>query len=184
MFVLRRLSVAVIWNTRYRPPPKISQEGRTRVRAAALLVAVLILVSHALSAGNCSSPIVLRLLSNNNPSAVDAIEREREHAYAHRDTVSLNCILADEFQITSPADPDFRVHYKEDVLQWVPTRTGSADLEGLRVKSHRSAAVARGAYAVRRDGKLVSRFQFIDFFIYRDGSWQAMSRVLTEVPVK
>jgi Domain of unknown function (DUF4440) len=154
------------------------------MRAVGLLVAVLILVSPALSVGNCSSPIALRLLSNNNPSAVDPIEREWEHAYAHRDTVSLNCILADEFQITSPADPDFRVHYKEDVLQWVPTRTGSADLEGLQVKSHGSAAVARGAYAVRHDGKLVSRFQFIDFFIYRDGGWQAMSRILIEVPVK
>src|SRR5215469_5056831 len=125
-------SVAGIWNTRYRPPPKISQEGHTRVRAVALLVAVLILVSPALSVGNCSSPVALRLLSNNNPSAVDAIEREWEHAYAHRDTVSLNCILADEFQITSPADPDFRVHYKEDLLQWVPTRTGPLIWKGYR----------------------------------------------------
>lgn len=128
----------------------------------------------------CSSPNLARLLADRHPGAVNTIEREWARAYANRDTSSLGCIFADEFQITSPGDKDFQVHYKSDVLQWLAGREGSAELEGLQVKSHKSAAAARGSYAVRRDGKLISRYRFIDFFVYRDGRWQAMVRTLTE----
>jgi hypothetical protein len=140
------------------------------------------LVSSALAAPKCGLQNSFPPLHDKGPDALNAIEKEWARAYADRDTASLNCIFADEFQIASLND--FEVHYKTEVLQWVANRTGSAELEQLQVKSRGAAAVARGVYKVRRDGQVLSRFQFTDFFLYRVGRWQAVARTVSQLPVE
>ena len=139
-------------------------------------------VSSVMAAPKCGPQNSFPLLRDKSPEALKSIEKEWARAYANRDTVSLNCIFADEFQIASLND--FEVHYKTEVLQWVANRTGSAELEQLQVKSRGAAAAVRGVYNVRRDGKLLSRFQFTDFFIYRVGRWQAVGRTISPLPVE
>ena len=152
-------------------------------RGLAILSFLLVtFVSSVLAAPKCGSPNSLPLLRDKSLEALKAIEKEWARAYADRDTVSLNCIFANEFQVASLND--FEVHYKTEVLQWVSNRTGSAELEQLQRKSRGAAAAARGVYKVRRDGKLLSRFQFTDFFLYRAGRWQAVVRALCPLPVQ
>jgi hypothetical protein len=153
-----------------------------KLRVAALSFLVITTASSVLAASKCGSQNSLRLLRDNSPEALNAIEKEWARAYAHRDTVSLNCILADQFQVAS--SNDFEVHDKMEVLQWVANRTGSAELEELQVKSRGAAAAARGVYNVRRDGQVLSRFQFTDFFLYRVGRWQAFARTVSPLPVE
>ena len=151
-------------------------------RVAILSFLLITSASSVLAAPKCGSQNSVPLLRDESPEALNAIEKEWARAYANRDTASLNCIFANEFQIASLND--FEVHYKTEVLQWVSNRTGSAELEELQVKARGSAAAARGVYKVRRDGKLLSRFQFTDFFLYRAGRWQAFARVLSPLPVQ
>lgn len=149
--------------------------------AAILSFLVVIFVSPVVAAPKCGSQNSFPALHDKSPEAVNSIEKEWARAYANRDTASLNCIFADEFQIVSLKD--FAVHYKADVLQWAANRTGSADLEQIQVKARGSAAAVRGVYNVRRSGKQLSRFQFTDFLLFRVGRWQAVARTLSELPV-
>lgn len=123
-------------------------------------------------------------LDAKDPHAIETLEGDWARAYEHRDTALLNCILADDFEVGSMPSSDFQLHDRKTVLDWVATRTGSAELENLQTKSYGVAAIARGVYSVRKDGKLVSRFQFADVFIYRDNRWQAVSRTLAQLTVQ
>jgi hypothetical protein len=153
-----------------------------KLRVAILSLLVVTSASSVLATSKCGSQNSLRLLRDKSPDALNVIEKEWALADANRDTTFLNCIFANEFQIASLND--FEVHYKTEVLQWVSNRTGSAELEKLQVRALGSAAAARGVYKVRRDGKLLSRFQFTDFFLYRAGRWQAFARALSPLPVQ
>ena len=93
----------------------------------------------------------------------------------------LNCILAEDFEIGSMPAQSLVLHRRQYV-QGLTTRTGSAELEQLQIKPYGTAVVSRGVYSVRRDQKLVSRFQFADFFLYREGRWEAVARVLSSCP--
>lgn len=140
-------------------------------------------VSYAgLAADECASADLRLVLHDRNPKAVRTLEDRWAQAYANRDTAALNCIFAADFEISFMPDQGLEVHNKLHVLQWVVTRDGSAELERIQIKSHHTAVVARGAYSVRRDGKVVSRFQFTDFFVYRDNRWQAVARILAQLP--
>jgi len=152
-------------------------------RSVAIFSSLLVtLVSSPLASPKCGLQNSFPPLHDKGPDALNAIEREWARAYANRYTASLNCIFADEFQIASLND--FEVHYKTEVLQWVASRTGSAELEQLQVKSRGAAAAARGVYNVRHDGQVLSRFQFTDFFLYRGGRWQAIARTVSQLPVE
>jgi len=152
-------------------------------------VDVILLLASFISGANpgtdeCRSPEVLRLLSDNRPDVVKMLEERWLRAYSSQDTEALNCILAEDFEIGSMPGDDSEVHDKKHVLEWVATRTGKAELEQLRIQSYETAVVARGIYSVRRDGKMVARFQFTDFFVYRDHRWQAVTRALAQLPVR
>jgi hypothetical protein len=137
----------------------------------------------SLAAQECRSPEVLRVLQDNRPEVVKTLEEHWLRAYSNRDTEALNCILAADFEIGSMPGDDSDVHDKKHVVEWAATRTGTAELEQLRIQSYETAVVARGRYSVRRDGKIVARFQFTDFFVYRDHRWQAVTRALAQLPV-
>lgn len=153
-------------------------------RAGVFAFLVLISIFCGGSGANDRKPGLCAGHDAKTPHVIETLEGEWARAYEHRDTALLNCILADDFEVSSMPSPAFRLHDKKTVLDWVATRTGSAELEHLQTRLYSVAAVARGVYWVREDGKLVSRFQFTDFFIYRDNRWQAISRILAELPVE
>ena len=138
----------------------------------------------SLGAEECDSADVRVALRDNNPEAIKTLEKQWLRAYASRDKALLDCILAKDFAIGSMPEHTLELHDKQHVLQWVETRTGSAELEQLEIKSHATAVVARGIYSVRTDSKIVSRFQFTDFFIRRGNRWQAVSRTLAQLPAE
>jgi Domain of unknown function (DUF4440) len=146
---------------------------------------VVIFISSASNAADeCSSAGLRSVLHDSNPQVVKTLENQWALAYAKRDAALLNCILAEDFEIGSMPAQGFEIHDRQHVLEWLATRTGSAELEQLQIKPYGPAVVARGVYSVRRDRKLVSRFQFADFFLYREGRWQAVARTLAQLPVQ
>lgn len=146
---------------------------------------VMILISCAgAAAGECKSEDILSVLNDRNPEVVKTLEERWALAYARRDAASLNCILAEDFEVGSMPAQRLELHHRQDVLKWLSTRTGSAELEQLQIKPYGNAVIARGVYSVRRDQKLISRFQFADFFLYREGRWEAVARVLSQLQVQ
>jgi len=115
--------------------------------------------------------------------AIENLERRWAQAYAERNVALLQCIIADDFEIGSMPDKKVEVNGKQHVLDWVPVRTGSTEIEQLHVKLHREVAIARGSYVVRaQDGMVRERFQFTDLFVYRGHRWQALVREIAELP--
>src|SRR5262249_28839057 len=101
-------------------------------------------------------------------TAIENLERRWAQAYAERNVAVLQCIMADDFEIGSMPDEKVEVNGKQHVLEWVPVRTGSAEIEQLHVWLHGEMAIARGSYLVRaQDGMVHRRFQFTDLFVYR-----------------
>jgi hypothetical protein len=140
--------------------------------------------SVSVATDECSSAELRAVLHDKSPQVIRALEEQWAKAYANRDTATLNCILADDFEIGSMPDQVLAVHDKHRVLAWVLTRTGSAELEHLQTRPFDSTVLARGVYAVRAGGRLVSRFQFTDVFVYRSNRWQAVARTIAELPLK
>jgi len=140
--------------------------------------------SVSVATDECSSAELRAVLHDKSPQVIRALEEQWAKAYANRDTATLNCILADDFEIGSMPDQVLAVHDKHRVLAWVLTRTGSAELEHLQTRPFDSIVLARGVYAVRTGGMLVSRFQFADVFVYRSNRWQAVARTIADLPLK
>ena len=140
--------------------------------------------SESVATDECSSAELRAVLHDKSPQVIRALEEQWAKAYANRDTATLNCILADDFEIGSMPDQVLAVHDNHRVLAWVLTRTGSAELEHLQTRPFDSTVLARGVYAVRAGGRLVSRFQFTDVFVYRSNRWQAVARTIAELPLK
>lgn len=140
--------------------------------------------SVSVATDECSSAELRAVLHDKSPQVIRALEEQWAKAYANRDTATLNCILADDFEIGSMPDQVLAVHDKHRVLAWVLTRTGSAELEHLQTRPFDSTVLARGVYAVRTGGMLVSRFQFADVFVYRSNRWQAVARTIADLPLK
>jgi len=139
---------------------------------------------HAFTGDECGSAEPRVDIHDKNPQIIRSLEQQWAQAYANRDTAWLSCILGDDFEIGSMPDQACATHSKQNVLDWVATRTGSAELELLQIKPHDNTVMARGVYSVRRGGKLVSRFQFTDVFVYRSSRWQAVARTIAELPLK
>src|SRR6516162_7391140 len=109
------------------------------------LFAFLMLISipcAGLGLDECSSADLRLRLHAKDPQIVKTLEDQWARAYEHRDTALLNCILADDFEIYSMPAEDFQQHDKRAVLEWVASRTGSAELEQLQTKSYGYAALA------------------------------------------
>ena len=140
--------------------------------------------SESVATDDCSSAELRAVLHEKSSQVIKVLEEQWAKAYASRDTARLNCILADDFEISSMPDEILAVHDKHHVLEWVVTRTGSAELEHLQTRPFDSIVLARGVYAVRTGGMLVSRFQFADVFVYRSNRWQAVARTIADLPLK
>jgi len=140
--------------------------------------------SESVATDDCNSAELRALLHDKSPQVIRALEEQWAKAYVNRDTAGLNCILADDFEIDSMRDQGFAVHDKHHVLEWVATRTGSAELEQIQTRSFDNTVLAKGVYAVRTGGRLLSRFHFTDVFVYRRDRWQAVARTIAELPVK
>lgn len=80
------------------------------------------------AAHQCDLLDLQRTLQDENPKAVKTLEQRWAQAYAQRDVASLDCLLADYFQVGSIPDLHLETHNKQELLRWVATRTGSAEL--------------------------------------------------------
>jgi len=149
-----------------------------------VLLIISVVSSVSVATDDCRSAELRAVLHDKSPQVIRALEEQWAKAYANRDTARLKCILADDFEIGSMPDQVLAVHDKHRVLAWVLTRTGSAELEHLQTRPFDSTVLARGIYAVRAGGRLVSRFQFTDVFVYRSNRWQAVARTIAELPLK
>lgn len=165
---------------------KCSIELKGMKTALVLLIAWAMAYPVRTEAMECG-PGALKLdLGSKNPQVLFMVEYRWIKAYTDRDTDFLTCLLEDSFEIGSMPDKKLELHDKNHVLHWVESRTAPVhnEMEQLQLKSYDNSAVARGIYSVRqRDGKLISRFQFIDVFLYRHGRWQAVTRQIAELPL-
>jgi hypothetical protein len=159
----------------------------------AMKTAVVLLIVSAMAypvrteALECGAAALKLDLGNKNPQVLRVVEYRWIKAYADLDTAFLTCLLANRFEVGSMPDKKLELHDKNHVLHWVKSRTEPVhnEMEQLQIKNYDTAAVARGIYSVRRrDGKLTSRFQFIDVFLYRHGRWQAVTRQIAELPLE
>jgi hypothetical protein len=101
-----------------------------------------------------------------------------EHAWVRaieaRDTTALSCILAREF-----ADTNWRgqIVPRSAVLARLPSRPDSRlKLIDLSVVEHGRFAIVRGMNTqTDADGRTSGSVRFTDVFVYRAGSWRAIS---------
>jgi hypothetical protein len=101
-----------------------------------------------------------------------------EHAWVRaieaRDTTALSCILAREF-----ADTNWRGQIVpcSAVLARLPSRPDSRlKLSDLSVVEHGRFAIVRGMNTqTAADGRTSGSVRFTDVFVYRAGSWRAIS---------
>jgi len=155
-----------------------------RIRKVAFILLTLCGLARPASAVDCAAGVLRDDPQKKDAGTIEALERSWAQAYAERDIEMLKCIIADDFEIGSMPDKTIEVNGRQHVLEWVPVRTGTADLEQLHVTVHGEVAFARGSYAVRAsDGVLRSRFQFADVFVYRAKRWQALSREIATLPL-
>lgn len=125
-------------------------------------------------------------LRDKNSRVLREVENRWIQAYGERDAQLLACILADDFEIGSMPDEKLEINNKKHVMDWMGTKSPSVNkVEHLDIKTHEEAAVVRGIYSVRtQDGRLASRFQFTDVFVYRANAWQAVSREIAQLPLR
>lgn len=107
-------------------------------------------------------------------NALNAIEQSWAQALEKRDSVTIDCILAKEFQ---DADIDGQLHSRSEVLARVPHRGNNANrLSELQPHVHGDFGYVRGLNTVTNpQGKVLAKVRFTDIFVYRDGRWQALA---------
>ena len=107
-------------------------------------------------------------------AGVLATEHEWVRAIEARDTTALSCILALEF-----ADTNWRGQLvaRATVLARLPSRPPSRlKLGDLSVVRHGRFAIVRGINTqTAADGRPSGSVRFTDVFVYRAGSWRAIS---------
>lgn len=135
---------------------------------------------------NCYADKIAVDLRDKNSQVLRQVEDQWIRAYGERNAELLECILADDFEIASIPDEKLEINNKQHVMDWIASKSRSVNkLEQLDIRTHEEAAVVRGVYSARtQEGKLTSRFQFTDVFVYRANGWQAVSREIAELPVK
>jgi hypothetical protein len=91
-----------------------------------------------------------------------------------QDTVTLGCILADEFE---DAGPDGKLTDRATTLaKAAEHRAVHHELSDLRPHVQGEFGYIRGrATAIDAQGKTVARVRFTDVYMYRDGRWQCVA---------
>lgn len=107
-------------------------------------------------------------------AALIQAEQRWARALEQRDTASLNCILANEFE---DAGPDGTLTNRATVLAKAAERPAlHHTLSDLRAHVEGDFGYVRGlATAVDAQGKIVARVRFTDIYVYRKGRWQCVA---------
>lgn len=119
------------------------------------------------------------------PKDTDAlihVEQTWARALEQRDTASLSCILADEFE---DAGPDGALTDRATTLAKAGEHPAVHHaLSDLHAHIHGDFGYIRGlATAMDGQGKIVARVRFTDVYVYREGRWQCVAgheSILTE----
>ena len=109
-----------------------------------------------------------------NGSALVHIEQTWASALEKKDTATLGCLLAEEFQ---DVDPQGNVSDRATTLaKAADHRPMHNELSELTPRVYGDFGYIRGlATATDAQGKIVARVRFTDVYIYRDGRWQAVA---------
>ena len=107
-------------------------------------------------------------------TALLALEHTWAEALNHKDSATVACLLADEFE---DADFDGSLHTRAETLAKIPNRKpGTNRLSELRAHIEGNMGYTRGlAELIAPDGTVIARVRFTDIFTYRDGRWQALA---------
>ncbi len=102
------------------------------------------------------------------------IEQTWARALEQRDTATLNCILADEFE---DAGPDGKLTDRATTLAKAAEHPAVHHaLSDLHAHVHGDFGYIRGlATATDAQGKIVARVRFTDVYVYREGRWQCVA---------
>jgi hypothetical protein len=107
-------------------------------------------------------------------SALVAAEQSWARSLEHQDTVTLGCILAEEFE---DAGPDGKLTDRATTLaKAAEHRAVHHELSELHPHVLGEFGYIRGqAAAVDAQGKIVARVRFTDVYAYREGRWQSVA---------
>lgn len=107
-------------------------------------------------------------------SALVQNEQTWARALEQRDTATLSCLLAEEFE---DAGPDGTLQDRNTVLEKAGKRQGvHNELTEMHAHVQGDFGYIRGlAMAVGKQGKVLDRVRFTDIYVYRDGRWQAVA---------
>ena len=107
-------------------------------------------------------------------SALIQIEQTWARSLENRDTSTLGCILADEFE---DAGPDGMLTDRATTLTKAATHAAvHHELSDLQPHVNGDFGYIRGlATALNAQGQLVAKVRFTDVYVYRDGRWQCVA---------
>lgn len=119
------------------------------------------------------------------PDRAALIKAEQDWAQAleHRDTATLACILADEFE---DADPFGALSDRSTVLARTEKNPGSRHkLSDMHARVYGDVGYVRGlATALTAEGRTKTIVRFTDVYVYRDGRWQCVAGHESELPIE
>jgi hypothetical protein len=111
------------------------------------------------------------------------VENEQTWAKAleQRDTATLSCLLAEEFE---DAGPDGMLQDRNTVLEKAGKRQGvHNELTEMHAHVQGDFGYIRGlATALDPQGHVLARVRFTDIYVYRDGRWQAVAAHESKLP--
>ena len=107
-------------------------------------------------------------------STLIQIEQTWARSLENRDTSTLGCILADEFE---DAGPDGMLTDRATTLTKAATHAAvHHELSDLQAHVTGDFGYIRGlATALNAQGQLVAKVRFTDVYVYRDGRWQCVA---------
>jgi ketosteroid isomerase-like protein len=114
-------------------------------------------------------------------SALIHIEQTWASALERKDSATLACLLADEFQ---DVDPQGNISDRAATLaKAADHRPLHNELRELSPHVYGDFGYIRGlATATDAQGKVMARVRFTDVYIYRDGRWQAVAAQESMLP--
>ena len=109
-----------------------------------------------------------------NEKALEQTEQNWAKALEQKDTATLGCILADEFE---DADPDGKLSDRAATLAKAASHSPMHhELSEMRAHVTGDFGYIRGlATAIDAQGKVAVKVRFTDIYVYRDGRWQAVA---------
>ena len=109
-----------------------------------------------------------------NNDALIHIEQTWAHALEQRDSATLDCILADEFE---DAGPEGTLTNRATTLARADEHPAvHHDLTDLQAHVQGDFGYIRGLATTKNaQGKVVIRVRFTDVYVYREGRWQCVA---------